>query len=335
MPTIKKGILTAIFSLHLQLRKQTRKTMNQLDTLKQASIVVADTGDINAIAEHKPTDATTNPSLLLKAAQQEDYQHILKASIDKARMDDAGDVSLAQDYFTAELAKKILALIPGYLSIEVDARSSFNTQATLERTEKMLSRFTKAGVDTSRLLIKIAGTWEGIQAAKVLEAKGIKCNVTLLFSMAQVIACAEANAFLISPFVGRVYDWFKNNGHEFDETTDPGVVFVKEAYHYLKSRGSETITMAASFRQCYQILALSGCDRQTISPSLLSELSENTSAYDTHITQHESSFSFQETLTEAEFRWMLNEDAMATEKLADGIRRFAQDQNTLDLLLLS
>lgn len=308
---------------------------NQLETLKQESIIVADTGDINAIAEHKPTDATTNPSLLLKAAQQNDYQDILKASIEKARTEDAGDVNLAQDYFTAQLANKILELIPGYLSIEVDARLSFNTQATLERTDNMLSRFTDSGVDISRLLIKIAGTWEGIQAAKELEAKGIQCNVTLLFSMAQVIACAEANVFLISPFVGRVYDWYNNNGHVFDDSTDPGVLFVKDAYHYLKARGSNMVTMAASFRKTYQILALTGCDRQTISPKLLSELSDKESPFDTHISQHELTTTFPSSVSEADFRWMFNEDAMATEKLADGIRRFAQDQNTLDNLLIN
>lgn len=306
---------------------------NQLDQLRERSIIVADTGDIHAISEHKPSDATTNPSLLLKAAQQADYAEMLNNSIATAKAQNAEDISLAQDLFTAALAKKILGIIPGYLSVEVDARLSFDTEKTLARTHVLLERLNNEGVDTSRILIKVAGTWQGIQAAKVLEAQGIKCNVTLLFDMAQVIACAQANAFLISPFVGRIYDWYVNNGDAFEESTDPGVLYVKNAYQYLKARGSDTITMAASFRKTYQILALAGCDRQTISPNLLSELAASDTTITTAIDDTTLAQDFPQSLTESEFYWMFNQNPMAVEKLADGIRRFAQDQETLDALL--
>lgn len=304
--------------------------MNQLEQLKQQSIVVADTGDIDSIRAFAPQDATTNPSLLLKAAQSERYQSLLAEAKNMA----AGQsLNKVQDMFTASLAELILEAIPGYLSVEVDARLSFDTKKTLERTDELLANLRSRGIDTSRILIKIAGTWEGIQAAKVLEAKGIKCNVTLLFSMAQVIACKQAQAFLISPFVGRIYDWFKAAGQEFTPSSDPGVLFVASAYHYLKTQGSETITMAASFRQAYQILALTGCDRQTISPNLLEELSQNDGAITTNIKDVDVPSDFPSSLTESEFRWMLSQDAMAVEKLHDGIRRFAADQETLDTLL--
>lgn len=304
--------------------------MNQLDQLKQQSIVVADTGDIDSIRQFQPQDATTNPSLLLKAAQSENYSELLSAAKAATNNENIDEI---QDYFSASLAKLILESIPGYLSIEVDARLSFNTERTLARAAELLERLKAQGIDTGRILIKVAGTWEGIQAAKQLEAQGIKCNVTLLFGMAQVIACNQANAFLISPFVGRIYDWYKANGHSFDETSDPGVNFVANAYHYLKAQGSETITMAASFRQAYQILALTGCDRQTISPALLAELSQSNEAITTEISSIETASGFPNTLTQSEFRWMLSQDAMATEKLHDGIRRFAADQEKLDALL--
>lgn len=301
-----------------------------LSQLKTMSTVVADTGDIDAIRRFEPSDATTNPSLILQAAQHEGR---LERLTEIARH--ATDMDDALDAVAVDIGSEISRLIPGYISTEVSARDSFDTAATLARARSLITRYAQLGVSAERILIKIAATWEGIQAARQLEREGIRCNLTLLFSFAQAQACADAGVTLISPFVGRILDWHRVQWPEADYSgdNDPGVKSVKRIHEYYKRHGYGTIVMGASFRNKEEILALAGCDRLTISPALLSELAENSGSLERRLLATETDTPPPEPQNEAEFRWELNEDPMATEKLAEGIRRFAEDQRKLETLL--
>ncbi|KIV72780.1 Transaldolase [Pseudomonas sp. FeS53a] len=302
---------------------------SKLDQLKQFTTVVADTGDLDAIARLKPVDATTNPSLLLKAAALPRYADLL----DQAVAGSAGDLGLACDRFGVAVGQEILKVIPGRISTEVDARLSFDTEATLRRAERLVELYDKAGIGRERVLIKIASTWEGIRAAERLERSGIQTNLTLLFNFAQAVACAEAGVFLISPFVGRIYDWYKKaEGRDYAGAEDPGVQSVSRIYRYYKAHGYETVVMGASFRNLGQIEALAGCDRLTISPDLLQKLAEDDGQVVRQLSA-EGAAEPRQTLDQPAFRWQFNEDAMATEKLAEGIRLFARDQEKLEALL--
>ena len=308
---------------------------NQLEQLRQLSSVVADTGDIEAIARFQPLDATTNPSLLLKAAALPAYAPLLDASI--ARAQGTGETRLADasDRLAVAVGGEILKLIPGRVSTEVDARLSFDTQATIAKAQRLVELYQEAGIGTDRLLIKVAATWEGIRAAQRLERDGIHCNLTLLFSFAQAVACAEAGVFLISPFVGRILDWHLANGMATPATPqdDPGVQSVQRIWHHYKQHGYDTVVMGASFRNTGQILALAGCDRLTISPDLLGELAQAEGQVTRALVDAGTRATPPAALAEAGFRWQHNEDAMATDKLADGIRKFAADQVKLEALL--
>lgn len=297
--------------------------MTKLDQLAAMSTVVADTGDIDAIAQLKPVDATTNPSLLLKAAGLERF---------------ADDVSAlkgsqnAADEFAVRVGSQIVQLVPGVISTEVDARLSFNTDQTIEKAESLIDQYAKVGVDSSRVLIKIASTWEGIRAAAELEKRGIHCNLTLLFGFEQARACADAGVFLISPFVGRITDWYKaNTDISIDSPEqDPGVQSVRRIYTYYKTHGYETVVMGASFRNTGQIEALAGCDRLTIAPDLLNELGQSDGNLPQALVSTSERVAPPAPIPEAEFRFEHNESAMASEKLVDGIRRFVVDQRKLE-----
>ncbi|MEX5684700.1 transaldolase [Pseudomonas silesiensis] len=303
--------------------------MNKLEQLRQYTTVVADTGDLDAIARLQPYDATTNPSLLLKAASLPNYAEHLQASFAGSN----GDIGLACDKFSVAVGREILKLIPGRISTEVDARLSFDTQATLSRAHRLIDLYADAGIGKDKILIKIASTWEGIRAAETLEKEGIQTNLTLLFSFAQAAACADAGAFLISPFVGRIYDWYrKDEGRDFEGAEDPGVQSVARIYQYYKANGFNTVVMGASFRNLNQIEQLAGCDRLTISPDLLQKLAESEGDLPRLLEQEGQGEPLQE-VSESAFRWQHNEDAMATEKLAEGIRQFARDQESLEGLL--
>lgn len=306
--------------------------MNKLQQLREMTVVVADTGELQAIAEYKPQDATTNPSLLLKVAQDEAYAQYISQAITSS----AGDLVDAVDHFAVDVGCEILNIIPGRVSTEVDARLSFDTQGTVEKARKLIKLYADRGVAKDRILIKIASTWEGIKAAEQLEQEGINCNLTLLFSFAQAVACAEARVFLISPFVGRILDWYKaSTGRDsYPADEDPGVLSVTRIYNYYKQHGYNTIVMGASFRNVGEIEALAGCDYLTIGPNFLEELRnddgqlpQRLSSADTGDAQERLS------LDEKSFRWMQNEDTMATEKLAQGIRAFAADQEKLEHLI--
>ena len=306
---------------------------SKLDSLRQHTLIVADTGDIDAIRPLQPVDATTNPSLLLKAAQQTEYAHLLDQALSNA----AGSYQLitdASDHFAVAVGSEIVKLVPGRVSTEVDARLSFDRQATLDKARKLVELYEAAGVTRDRILIKIAATWEGIQAAAELEREGIQCNLTLLFSFAQAQACADAGVFLISPFVGRIYDWHKQHeGRDYQGAEDPGVQSVSRIFRYYKQHMYATVVMGASFRNVGQIEALCGCDRLTISPALLQQLDSEAGPMATAEQLNLASEDQRETLDESSFRWAHNEDAMATEKLAEGIRAFAADQYKLEQLL--
>ena len=297
--------------------------MTKLDQLAAMSTVVADTGDIDAIAQLKPVDATTNPSLLLKAAGLERF---------------ADDVSAlkgsrnAADEFAVRVGSQIIQLVPGVISTEVDARLSFDTDQTIAKAERLIDQYAKVGVDSSRVLIKIASTWEGIRAAAELEKRGIHCNLTLLFGFEQARACADAGVFLISPFVGRITDWYKaNTDISIDSPEhDPGVQSVRRIYTHYKMHGYETVVMGASFRNTGQIEALAGCDRLTIAPDLLNELGQSDGELPRALVSPREREAAPDAITEAEFRFEHNESAMASEKLADGIRRFVVDQRKLE-----
>ncbi len=309
---------------------------NKLEQLKTMTTVVADTGDIDAIAQWRPQDATTNPSLLLKAAASDAYRPMLDKAVADARRhggSDAEQLTIATDTLAVLAGREILNLIPGVVSTEVDARLSFDTAGTLERARRLVGLYDKQGVDTSRVLIKIAATWEGIRAAEQLEKEGIRCNLTLLFSFIQAAACAQAGAFLISPFVGRILDWhLANSGRDsYPAAEDPGVLSVSRIYNYFKANDYNTVVMGASFRNTGEIEMLAGCDRLTISPALLQELQDDTAPLSRKLSaEGVSSPDKLGTVDERLFRWESNEDAMATEKLADGIRRFTADQIELE-----
>lgn len=301
-----------------------------LSQLKDMTTVVADTGDIEAIRRFQPSDATTNPSLILQAAQQDARRQrlgeIARSAID---LDDALDA------VAVEIGSEISELVPGYVSTEVSARLSFDTDATLARAHSLIERYARHGVGPERILIKVAATWEGIRAARQLEREGIHTNLTLLFSFPQAQACADAGVTLISPFVGRILDWHRAQQPEadFSGDNDPGVRSVKRIYEHYKGHGYQTIVMGASFRNSDEILALAGCDRLTISPALLAELAETRGHLERRLTPQGAETRPPEPLDEAEFRWAFNEDAMATEKLAEGIRKFMEDQRKLESLL--
>jgi len=320
--------------------KQRKITMsNKLDQLTAFTDVVADTGDIEAIGKYRPLDATTNPSLLLKAAQLPQYQSLIDETIIWAK-NNAGSVEKIVDLAATKLAVKIgceiLKIIPGKISTEVDARYSFDTAKTLIKARQIIALYEGRDIKRDRVLIKIAATWEGIRAAEILEAEGIHCNLTLLFSFCQAVACAEAGVFLISPFVGRILDWHKAKkpDADFDREKDPGVQSVTEIYNYYKTHGYKTVVMGASFRNIGEIESLAGCDRLTISPQLLEELASDEGALPQVLKAESATSNIAKlSLGEPEFRLMLNDDAMATEKLAEGIRNFIADQIKLEELL--
>lgn len=304
---------------------------SKLEQLKSMTDVVADTGDIEAIAKYQPLDATTNPSLVYKAAQLEQYQELIKEAVSASSSPQA-----AADYLAVSLGKEILKIIPGRISTEVDARLSFDRQATVDKAKQLIEQYAKFDVDSSRVLIKIASTWEGIQAAKQLEAEGIQCNLTLLFSFAQARACADAGVTLISPFVGRILDWYKqqNPDQDYSGANDPGVQSVSRIYNYYKQHSYDTIVMGASFRNTLEIEELAGCDRLTISPALLESLSQDHSALERRLMDdNKHKLDKEPAQSEAQFRFESNQDAMATEKLAEGIRNFIVDQEKLEALL--
>lgn len=302
--------------------------MDKLKQLSEMTVVVADTGDLAAIKEYMPQDATTNPSLLLKVAQDPNYAHYLDEALKAAN----GDVEGAVDRFGVHIGLEILKIIPGRVSTEVDARLSFDKEATIAKAHKIIGLYEEAGVDKDRVLIKVSSTWEGIQAAAELEKEGIKCNLTLLFGFAQAVACAEANVFLISPFVGRILDWFKANGGqaEYTASEDPGVLSVTKIYNYYKQHGYKTIVMGASFRNVGEVEALAGCDYLTIGPKYLEELRQDSSELTRQLSADNTGDAQEKvTMDENQFRWLMNEDAMASDKLAEGIRGFAVAQETL------
>lgn len=301
-----------------------------LSQLKTMTTVVADTGDLEAIRRFQPQDATTNPSLILQASQQEARRERL-AQIAK----DSTDINEAVDRVAVEIGREISELVPGYVSTEVSARLSFDREATISRAYSLIERYQREGVGAERILIKVASTWEGIQAARELERNGIRTNLTLLFGFAQAQACADAGATLISPFVGRILDWHKARQPEadFSGSKDPGVQSVKRIYDYYKAAGYSTIVMGASFRNIGEIQALAGCDRLTISPKLLDELDQQTGDLPQQLTANLDSVTADAPLDEASFRWEMNEDEMAHDKLAEGIRKFMADQYQLEKLL--
>lgn len=312
---------------------------DKLSQLKSMTTVVADTGDIEAIRRFTPMDATTNPSLLLKAAALPHYQKLLQNAKLQAHSDGGGkDEQLAAccDYFAVAVGTEILGIVPGRVSTEVDARLSFDRIATVERAHRLIRLYEEAGIPRHRILIKIAATWEGIRAAQQLEQEGIQCNLTLLFGFEQAQACADAGVFLISPFVGRILDWYKANT-ELTLTRgedDPGVQSVRRIYEYYKRHHYETVVMGASFRNCQEIEALAGCDRLTISPKLLEELSQSNEEMPQKLNAAKADAKDpQQSLGEAEFRLAINEDPMVTEKLAEGIRNFIADQRRLEALV--
>jgi transaldolase len=308
-----------------------------LEQLKSMTTIVADTGDIEAIHHHRPQDATTNPSLLLKAATLPEYVPLIDDAIAWAKSQ-SGDreqqVRDAMDKLAVSVGVEVLKFIPGRISTEVDARLSFDTEASLHKARKLIKLYNDAGVDNSHVLIKIASTWEGIRAGEILEREGINCNLTLMFGFTQARASAEAGVTLISPFVGRILDWHKaKSGKDFAAEEDPGVLSVRQIYAYYKAHGYKTIVMGASFRNMGEIVALAGCDRLTIAPPLLKELETAQGQLVRQLTDSGATRPQPVRMTEAEFRWEMNEDAMATEKLAEGIRGFTADQLKLEKML--
>jgi transaldolase len=306
--------------------------MNQLEDLKKHSVVVADTGDFQLMKQYAPRDATTNPTLILKAVQKDAYKPLLSETVNAHA---GGSLDDTMDRLIVRFGLEILKIIPGRVSTEVDARLSFNTAATVAKAHKLVALYEAAGIDRKRVLIKIAATWEGIQAAAQLEREGIHCNLTLLFCLVQAAACAEGHIQLISPFVGRIYDWYKKStGTEYTAETDPGVLSVRTIFAYYKAHGYKTEVMAASFRNVGQIVALSGCDLLTISPDLLQKL-QDSSDFAPQVLGKSSNSAIPNRLAsdEASFRFALNEDAMATEKLAEGIRAFAKDAVSLEAMV--
>jgi transaldolase len=313
--------------------------MNKLEQLKKHTTVVADTGDIDAIAAFQPEDATTNPSLVLKAAEMPQYDHLIADAITwaKAQSNDKSQQLIdAGDKLAVNIGLEILKTVPGRISTEVDARMSFDRTASLAKARKLIAMYNDAGISNDRILIKLASTWEGIRAAQELEKEGINCNLTLLFNFAQAKACAEVGVFLISPFVGRILDWYKTNTDkkEYLPHEDPGVVSVSEIYNYYKDHGYNTVVMGASFRNADEVLALAGCDRLTIGPAILDQLAAQEGSVERLLFADRNTIKETPTaMTEAQFRWEMNQDPMATEKLAEGIRNFAVDQGKLETMI--
>jgi transaldolase len=309
--------------------------MNQLEQLKKVTTVVADTGDFQSMKIFSPQDATTNPSLILKAVQKPEYLPLLSKAIQDYPHASASEII---DHVLIAFGLQILAIIPGRVSTETDAHLSFDTAGTIAKGRQLIAMYEAAGVKRDRILIKIASTWEGIQAASILEKEGIHCNMTLLFSMEQAVACADAGVQLISPFVGRIYDWYKKStGEEYSAENDPGVLSVKQIYNYYRKFGYKTEIMGASFRNVGQILQLAGCDLLTISPDLLQKLSESAALVPTKLNQEAAQASDLQkmTLNQANFRLTVNNNAMASEKLAEGIRLFCADTVKLEQLIAS
>lgn len=305
--------------------------MNQLEQLKQYTTVVADTGDFQSIKAYAPQDATTNPSLILKAVQKPEYRPLLEKAIA-----DAPDASVEAivDSLLIAFGVEILKYVPGRVSTEIDAALSFDTEATVAKGRELIALYEKNGVSRERVLIKIASTWEGIRAAEILEKDGIHCNLTLLFSLCQAVACAEAGVKLISPFVGRIYDWYKkSSGIDYQGADDPGVQSVKGIYQYYRKFGYNTEVMGASFRNTSQILELAGCDLLTISPDLLQKLADADAPIERKLVKDDSADIQKIAIDEKTFRFMLNEDAMGTEKLAEGIRAFVADSLKLKQMI--
>ena len=310
---------------------------NKLDQLRKLTTVVADTGDVEEIAKYQPEDATTNPSLILKAAQLADYKHLIDSSIAYAKSqsdDKAQQVIDTCDMLSVNIGKGILKIVPGRISTEVDARLSYDTEKSVIKARQLIKKYNDAGIKNNRILIKLASTWEGIRAAEILEKEGINCNLTLLFSFAQARACAEAGVTLISPFVGRIMDWHKaKEGRDFAGAEDPGVISVSEIYNYYKEHGYKTIVMGASFRNVGEILELAGCDRLTISPQLLQTLQDSEGEVIEKLSADVALKTCPQKMTHAEFLWDHNQDPMAIEKLAEGIRNFAVDQGKLEKMI--
>lgn len=313
--------------------------MNCLDQLKAMTDVVADTGDIEAIRLYKPVDATTNPSLLLKAAALPQYASLVEAAKSWAESQGGSDdVQLANcaDKLAVAIGNEILQIIPGRVSTEVDSRLSFDKQGTIDKAKRLIELYEKEGIQKERILIKMASTWEGIKAAEQLEKEGINCNLTLLFGFSQAAACADAGVFLISPFVGRILDWFKaDTGRDsYPANEDPGVLSVVRIFNFYKQQNYSTVVMGASFRNIGEIKSLAGCDRLTIAPQLLAELERDTSTLVRQLdVTNTGELLSKPSIDEGNFRWLMNEDAMATEKLAEGIRNFTIDQIKLETLL--
>lgn len=309
---------------------------NILDQLKQHSIIVADTGDFESIRKYLPQDATTNPSLLLKASQMEEYQDLVAKAVADAKQEGTGSnqLSIAMDNIATAFGTEILKIVPKRVSTEVDAKLSFDTAASVAKAKSLITRYEKAGIDRERILIKLASTWEGIKAAEQLKSDSINCNLTLLFSFAQAVACAEAGVQLISPFVGRILDWHKANTDQkdYEGPADPGVQSVTRIYNYYKKNGHDTEVMGASFRNVGEILELAGTDLLTISPTLLEEMAKTKGDVPLKLDPAAAPDKGDDKIEMNEniFRWMHNEDAMATDKLADGIRRFAADTVKLE-----
>jgi transaldolase len=305
--------------------------MNQLEQLKQYTTVVADTGDFQSIKAYAPQDATTNPSLILKAVQKPEYRPLLEKAVAESN---SASIDEIVDRLLIAFGVEILKFVPGRVSTEIDAALSFDTEATVAKGRELIALYEAAGVDRARVLIKIASTWEGIRAAEILERDGIHCNLTLLFSLVQAVACAEAGVKLISPFVGRIYDWYKKStGTDYQGADDPGVQSVKRIYQYYRQYGFNTEVMGASFRNTSQILELAGCDLLTISPDLLQKLADTEGTVERKLTAEAGSQIDKIAVDEKSFRFLLNEDAMATEKLAEGIRAFCADSAKLKKMI--
>jgi transaldolase len=310
---------------------------NKLDQLRKFTTVVADTGDVEEIAKYQPEDATTNPSLILKAAQLADYKYLIDSSIAYAKSrsaDKAQQIVDTCDMLAVNIGKEILKIVPGRISTEVDARLSYDTEKSVLKAHQLIKMYNDAGIKNDRILIKLASTWEGIRAGEILEKEGINCNLTLLFSFAQARACAEAEVFLISPFVGRIMDWYKaKEGRNFTGVEDPGVISVSTIYNYYKEHGYKTVVMGASFRNLDEIVELAGCDRLTISPQLLQELKDSSGEVIEKLSANVSLKACPKKMTHADFLWQHNQDPMAVEKLAEGIRNFAVDQGKLETMI--
>lgn len=306
---------------------------SKLEQLRAMTTVVADTGDFEAVARLQPVDCTTNPTLVLKALSTPAFAETLAEAVSWGKKQSGQDeavVAAVADRLAISVGAKLVELVPGRVSTEVDADLSFDTEGSIAKARQIIAAYKERGIEKDRILIKLASTWEGIRAAEILQKEGIDCNLTLLFSKAQAIACAEAKVFLISPFVGRILDWYKKStGKEYTSETDPGVVSVKAIYNYYKANGIDTIVMGASFRNTGEIEALAGCDRLTISPQLMDELAADNGKLEKVLSASDAKDDPLVSLDEKAFRWMMNEDAMATEKLAEGIRSFAKDLGSL------